>query len=441
MKVSVENLEKNMAKLTIEVEAEKLDKAIDAAYNKQKNSISLPGFRKGKVPRHMIEKMYGPEVFFEEAANILMQETYPEAYDQAEVDIVSAPKVDIVTLEKGKDFVYTAEVAVKPEVKLGKYNGITVTKIDTTASDDEIEAEIKTRLERSARTVEKSDAIVSGDTANIDFEGFIDDVAFEGGKGEGYDLTIGSGTFIPGFEDALIGSKAGDDVDVNVTFPEDYQAEDLAGKPAVFKCKVNSVTTKEVPELDDEFVADTTEFETVDEFKADVKKTIEDRKADSAKRTKEDEAIDKIIDDSKMDIPDAMLDAQVENMMNEFANQLASQGLSFEQYMQFTGSSIDAFREQVKPDAMRRIQSSLVLEAIADAENIEVSDDDVNAKVEEMAAMYGMDIETLKGYITDSEKKSIADDLKIEKALAFVMDNAKERKKAAKKADKEADAE
>ncbi len=443
MNVQVENLEKNMAKLTITVDAAELEKAITKAYNKQKNSISVPGFRKGKVPQNMVEKMYGAEIFYEDAANIIMQDTYPQAYDESKLDIVSQPKIDITQLEKGKDFIYTAEVAVKPEVKLGKYKGVSVTKIDSKVTATEVNNTIKAELERAARTVTKTGKAAKGDTAVIDFEGFIDGVAFEGGKGENYDLELGSGSFIPGFEDQLIGHKAGEDVDVEVTFPENYQAEDLAGKPAVFKCHIHEVKGKDIPKLDDEYVADTTEFETVEEYKASVKERLENNKKAEGRREQEDEAIAKIVEDSEMEIPDAMLDYQVENIINDFANNMAQHGLSLQQYMQFTGMTMDSFREQVRPDALSRTQSSLVLEAIAKAENIEVADADVDAKLEEMSKQYGMELDQIKNLVGESEKESMKKDIAIEKAIELIMDNVKEsaRKKAIKKADDaEADA-
>ena len=437
MNVQVENLEKNMAKLTITVDAAELEKAITKAYNKQKNSISVPGFRKGKVPQHMIEKMYGAEIFYEDAANIIMQDTYPQAYDESKLDIVSQPKIDITQLEKGKDFIYTAEVAVKPEVKLGKYKGVSVTKIDSKVTATEVNDTIKAELERNARVVTKNGKAAKGDTTVIDFEGFINDVPFEGGKGENYDLELGSGSFIPGFEDQLIGHKAGEDVDVEVTFPENYQAKDLAGKPAVFKCHIHEVKGKDVPKLDDEYVADTTEFETVDEYKASVKERLENNKKAEGRRAQEDEAIAKIVEDSEMEIPDAMLDYQVENMINDFANNMAGQGLSLQQYMQFTGMTMDSFRDQDRPDALQRTQSSLVLEAIAKAEGIEASDADIDDKLEEMSKQYGMELDQLKNLVGDNEKESMKKDIAIEKAIEVVMDNIKEtaKKKTTKKAD------
>ncbi len=429
MSVQVENLEKNMAKLTVEIEAERFEKALDAAYNKQKKSISIPGFRKGKAPRKMIEKMYGAEVFYEDAANILLQETYPEAYDESGLDIVSQPDIEVVQLEAGKPFIYTAEVAVKPEVTLGKYKGVTVTKIDTTVTDEEVDAEVERQRNNNARTVSVERPIEVGDTAVIDFEGFVDGVAFDGGKGEGYDLEIGSHSFIDTFEDQLVGKSVGDDVDVNVTFPEQYQAEDLAGKPALFKVKINEVKAKELPELDDEFAQDVSEFDTLAEYKEDVKSKLTKNKEDEAYRTKEDEAIEKIIDDAKMDIPEAMIDNQVNSMINDFANNMMQQGLSMEQYMQFTGMTIDKFKDQVRPDAIKRIQSSLVLEQVAKDENIEVTDEDVDAEIQKMADAYHMEVEKIKEFIQDSEKESMKKDIAVQKAVEFIMDNVKERAK------------
>lgn len=434
MSVQVENLEKNMAKLTIEVSAEELEKALNAAYQKEKNKISIPGFRKGKVPRAMIEKMYGPAVFYEDAANTLMQENYPAAVEESGVDIVSRPTVDVVQIEKGKPFIFTAEVAVRPEVTLGKYMGVTVTKIDTSVSDEEVEESLEKERNNNARTITVTDRPVeNGDTAVIDFEGFVDGVAFEGGKGENHPLEIGSHTFIDTFEDQLIGKNTGDEVEVNVTFPEKYQAADLAGKPAVFKVKINEIKTKELPELDDEFAQDVSEFDTLAEYKEDLKKRLVEQKENEAKRTKEDEAIQKIIDKSKMDIPEAMIDTQCDTMIEEFAQRIAQSGLSMDQYLQFSGMTVDKLREQVRPEATTRIQSSLVLEQIAKDENIEITDEDIDAEIEKMAKAYGMEADKLKEYMGESEKKSMKNDLAIQKAVELVMDNVKERAKAKSK--------
>ena len=405
MSVQVENLEKNMAKLTIELPAEELDKAIEAAYQKQKKQISIQGFRKGKVPRAMIEKIYGAEIFYEDAANALMQQNYAAAVDESGIDIVSRPTVDVVQIEKGQPFIFTAEVAVKPEVTLGKYMGVTVTKIDTSVSEEGVDAELEKERDNNARIITVSDRpVADGDTAVIDFEGFVDGVAFEGGKGENHPLVIGSHTFIDNFEEQLIGKNAGEDVEVNVTFPEQYQAAELAGKAAVFKVKINEVKTKELPELDDEFAQDVSEFDTLAEYRESVKKRLEEQKQEEARRTKEDEAIQKIIDKSKMDIPDAMIETQCETMLDEFAQRIAQSGLSMEQYLQFSGLTVDALMDQVRPEAISRIKSSLVLEKIAEEENIQASEEELAAEIEKMAAGYGMEADKLKDLRGDPER-------------------------------------
>ena len=442
MSVQVEKLEKNMAKLTVEVPAEEVEKALQAAYMKEKNKISIPGFRKGKVPRAMIEKMYGAAVFYEEAANILIQDNYAAAMEESKEDIVSRPTIDIVQIESGKPFIFTAEVAVRPEVTLGKYKGVQVTKIDTTVTDEEVEAALEKEQQKNSRTVTVTDRpVANGDTAVIDFEGFVDGIAFEGGKGENHPLEIGSHSFIDTFEAQLVGHNAGDEVEVNVTFPEKYQAADLAGKPAVFKVKINEIKAKELPELNDEFASEVSEFDTLAEYKEDLRKHLEVEKENEAKRTKEDEAIKKIIDKSTMEIPEAMIETQCENMINEFAQRIAQSGLSMEQYMQFSGMTIDGLKEQVRPEAETRIKSSLVLEQIAKEENIEVSEDEINAEVEKMAAQYGMEADKLKEYLGEAEKESIKRDLSVTKAVDLIMENVKERAKAKTKKEKEAEAE
>lgn len=442
MSVQVEKLEKNMAKLTVEVPAEEVEKALQAAYMKEKNKISIPGFRKGKVPRAMIEKMYGAAVFYEEAANILIQDNYAAAMEESKEDIVSRPTIDIVQIESGKPFIFTAEVAVRPEVTLGKYKGVQVTKIDTTVTDEEVEAALEKEQQKNSRTVTVTDRpVANGDTAVIDFEGFVDGVAFEGGKGENHPLEIGSHSFIDTFEDQLVGHNAGDEVEVNVTFPEKYQAADLAGKPAVFKVKINEIKAKELPELNDEFASEVSEFDTLAEYKESLKKDLEKKKQDEAKRTKEDEAIQKIIDKSKMEIPEAMIDTQCETMIEEFAQRIAQSGLSMDQYLQFSGLTVDGLKEQVRPEALTRIQSSLVLEQIAKEENIEVSDADVDAEIEKMAKNYGMEADKLKEYMGEGEKESMKRELAITKAVELIMDNIKERAKAKTKKEKEAEAE
>lgn len=434
MNVQVEDLGKNMVKLTVEVESDAVDAAIKAAYNKQKNKIAIPGFRKGKVPQAMIEKMYGAEIFYEDAANILLQTNYPSAIEQSGVDVVSQPDVEVTQIEKGKTFIFTAEVAKRPEVTLGKYNGVTVTKIDTTVTDEEIDAEIETERNANARNVTVTDrSVQTGDTAVIDFEGFVDGVAFEGGKGENHPLEIGSHSFIDTFEDQLVGKNTGDEVEVNVTFPEQYQAAELAGKPAVFKVKINEIRAKELPELNDEFVQDVSECDTLDAYREETRKKLQERKENAAKGTKEDEAIKKIIDKSKMEIPEAMIDMQAQSMIDEFAQRIAMQGMSIEQYMQFSGMTVDKLKEQVRPEALQRIQSSLVLEEIAKAENLEASDEDVEKELESMASMYGMQVEDVKKYMGDAERESMKRDIAVKKAVEFVMANVKERAKAKSK--------
>ncbi len=382
MSLQVEKLEKNMAKLTVEVAAEEVEAALQNAYLKNRKQISVPGFRKGKVPRQMIEKMYGPEVFYDDAANALIQKAYPQAADECELEIVSRPTVDIVQLEKGKSFIFTAEVAVKPEVTLGQYKGIEVEKADTAATDEEVNAEIDKEREANSRTISVEDrAVQDGDMTVIDFEGFVDGEAFEGGKGTDYPLTIGSGAFIPGFEEKLVGAEIGKEVEVDVTFPEEYHAKELAGKPAVFKCTVKEIKVKELPELDDDFAQDVSDFDTLEEYKADVRKKVEEKKAADAKAKKEDAVIEKIIEGAAMEIPDAMVETQAERMVDEFAQRLQMQGLTMEQYLQFTGGNVQALVEQSKPQALKRIQSRLVLEAVVAAENLTASDEELDAEL------------------------------------------------------------
>ena len=427
MSVQVENLEKNMVKLTIEVAAEELEKALQAVYQKEKGKISLPGFRKGKVPRAMIEKMYGPEIFFEDAANMLIGQEYPKAVDESGIDVVSRPEIDVTQIEKGKPFIFTAEVAVRPEVTLGEYKGVQVTKIDTKVTEEELQAELDRERKSNARTITVEDrAVQDGDTAVIDFEGFVDGVAFEGGKGENHSLVIGSHSFIDGFEEQLIGKNTGEELDVNVTFPEEYHAEELAGKPAVFKVKNNEIKMEELPELDDEFAQDVSEFDTLDEYKQSVEKKLIERKETEGKRTQENEAIDKIVEVSEMEIPDVMVDNQARSMIDDFANRISQQGLSMEQYMQFSGTTVDQMLEQMKPEALKRIQSTLVLEEIVKKENIQISEEDIDAEVERMAGMYGMEAAELKAYMGESEKESMKMELGIQKAIELIMDQAKE---------------
>lgn len=439
MSLQVEKLEKNMAKLVIEVPAEELEKAIQKAYQKSKNKISVPGFRKGKVPRQIIEKMYGREIFYEDAANGLIPGAYEKALDECEESVVSSPKIEVVQIEAGKPFIFSAEVALKPEVKLGKYKGVKVDKQAISVTQEEIDAEVEKERENNGRTVEvEGRAIENGDIATIDFEGFVDGVAFEGGKGENYPLTIGSGSFIPGFEEQLIGKNRDEEVEVNVTFPEDYHAEELKGKEALFKVAIKEVKTKELPDLDDEFASEVSEFDTLAEYKEDIKKKLTEKKEKEAKNAKEEAVIDAIIADAAMEIPDAMLETQQRQIVDEFAQRLQMQGLSLEQYFQFTGLDGQKMLEQTKPQAEKRIKSRLVLEAVAAAEGIAASEEDYENEIARMAEVYNMEVDKVKETLGDNEKarKQLMDDLAVTKAVEFVVSQAKETKPRAKKAAK-----
>ena len=427
MSVQVEKLEKNMAKLTIEVSAEEFGKAMQKAYQKQKNHISLPGFRKGKAPMAMIEKMYGPQVFYEDAANILMPEAYANAADESGLDIVSQPDIEVTQIEKGKTFIFTAEVAVKPEVVLGGYKGVEVEKKTVEVTDEEIQAELLKEQEKNSRiTAVEGRAVENGDLVVLDFEGFVDGEAFQGGKGEQYPLTIGSGAFIPGFEEQLIGAEVDKEVEVNVIFPEDYQAEELKGKAATFKCTVHKIEKKELPELNDDFAKDVSEFDTLEEYKADIKKNIEESKLEDIRRDKEDAVLTKVIEDAQMEIPEAMIETQTRQMMDDFARRMQSQGLTMDQYMQFTGTSIDTLMEQMKPQALKRIQSRLVLEQIAVAENIQISDEQLFEEIKKMADMYKMDADKLKDMMGEHEKEQLKQDMAVQQAITLITEAAKE---------------
>ena len=437
MSLQVEKLEKNMAKLTIEVSAEELEKALETAYQKNKNKMSIPGFRKGKVPRNMIEKMYGPAVFYEDAANELIPDAYEKAVEECEEEIVSSPTIDVVQIEKGKPFIFTAEVALKPEVTLGKYTGVKVEKTEVEVTEEEINAQIERERENSARTITVTDRPVKdGDITTLDFEGFVDGVPFEGGKGGDYPLTIGSGSFIPGFEEQLIGAEIGKETEVNVTFPEDYHSADLAGKAAVFKCTVKEIKEKELPELDDEFASEVSTFETLAEYREDVKKTLTQQKADAAKSAKEEAVIEAVVEDAKMEIPDAMLETEQRQMVDEFAQRMQMQGLTMEQYMQFTGTNPQMLLEQAKPQALKRIQSRLVLEAVAKEENLAADDAEFEAEIKDMAEKYQMEPDKIKDMLGERGRKQVLEDLAIRKAVDFLVENAKEGKAAkAKKAE------
>ena len=437
MSLQVEKLEKNMAKLTIEASAEDLEKAIEKAYQKQKKQISIPGFRKGKVPRQMVEKMYGKAVFYEDAANELIPDAYEKALEECEEDIVSSPKIEVTQIEAGKPFVFTAPGALKPEVKLGKYKGVKVDKIDVEVTDADIDAEINKEREKNARNITVEDRPVKdGDITTLDFEGFVDGVAFEGGKGENYPLTIGSGAFIPGFEEQLVGAEIGKEVEVKVTFPEDYQAENLKGKDAVFKCTVKEIKEKQLPELDDEFAGEVSEFDTLAEYKEDVKTTLTLKKERDAKNAKENAAVDAAVAVSEMEIPEAMLETQQKQMLDEFAQRISMQGLSMQQYFQFTGSNYQQMFEQVKPQAEERIKARLVLEAIAKAENLEATEEEYEKELQNMAEIYQMEVDKVRELMGEKEKKNIMQDLAVKKAAEFVADNAKETKPKKEKAEK-----
>lgn len=427
MSLAVEKLDGSMAKLTITVPAEEFTKAITSAYNKQKSKFSVPGFRKGKVPQAFIEKMYGAAIFYEDAANQLINEYYPKELENCEEEITSNPEIDVTQIEKGKDFIFTATVAVKPEIKIGDYKGVEIEKIDTTVTDEDVMAEILKDQKENGRKIDVTDrAAQMDDEVTINFEGFVDDVAFEGGKGENYKLTLGSHSFIDTFEDQIVGKNIGDKFDVNVTFPEEYHVEDLKGKPAVFKVELLAISTLELPELDDEFASDVSSFETFAEYKEDKKKTLEVKKEEQAKREKQSKVVEKIAEAAEVEIPEAMIKYNQERIMNEMSQRMMYQGIQMEQYLQLMGTTKEEFLERVKPDAIARIKTSLVLEAVAAAENIVASDDDVDAEIQDMATQYQMKPEELKDMIGAPELENIKKDIASRKALEFLGENCKE---------------
>lgn len=432
MSLQVEKLEKNMAKLTIEVSAEELDKAMEKAYQKQKSRISLPGFRKGKAPRKMIESMYGKGVFIEDAVNSLVPQEYSKAIADCDLEIVSQPEINVTQMEPGKALIFTADVATKPEVTLGDYKGVEVPKTEIAVTDEEVDAEVKKEQDKNSRTVVVEDrAAANGDITTIDFEGFVDGVAFDGGKGSDYALTLGSGTFIPGFEDQLVGANTGDHVEVKVTFPEEYQAKELAGKEAVFQCDVKKIETKEVPELDDEFAKDVSEFDTLAEYKEDVKKNLTEKKEKEARTAKENAAVDKAIENAQMDIPDLMIQTQCRQMMDDFARRMQQQGLSMDQYFQFTGQSMDKMMEDMKPQALKRIQTRLVLEKIAETENTQPSEEEITEEIQKMADAYKMEADKIREAIGEDGIEQLKKDLSVQKAVTLIADAAVEAEKAA----------
>ena len=426
MSVQVEKLEHNMAKLTIEVEAAEFDAATKRAYNKKKSSFNLPGFRKGKVPMNVIEKTYGAGVFYEDAANDIMPKAYADALDETGIDVVSRPEIDVTKIGKGESFIFTATVAIKPEVTLGQYKGLEVQKESVEVSDEEVEAELKKAQEQNAREITVEDRPVKeGDVITLDYAGTIDGVSFDGGTATSQKLEICSHSFIDTFEDQLVGLNIGDEKDVEVTFPEEYHAPDLAGKPASFHVKVLGITEKQLPEIDDDFAQDTTEFDSLEEYKADVRAKLEQSKEERAKSEMENVLVEKAVEGATMDIPDAMIDSQVEQMIDEFKQRVTYQGISFEQYLQFTGQNPEAFQESMRPEAVKRIQSSLVLEAIVAAENIEATDEDLNKEMEKMASMYQMDVEQIASFIQDEQKENMKKDIAIQKAVEFLAAEAK----------------
>lgn len=427
MSLKVENLEHNMVKLTIEVSAEEFEKAMQTAYLKNKSKMNIPGFRKGKAPRQIIEKMYGPGVFYEDAANEVIPTAYDREVEQCDLELVSQPKIDVEQIEKGKPFIFTAEVAVKPEVTLGDYKGLEVPKTEISVTDEDVEAEIGKEREKNARMIDVDDrAVENGDIIKLDFDGSVDGVPFEGGKAENHELTVGSGSFIPGFEEQLVGAKIGEELDVNVTFPEEYHAKELAGKAAVFKCRVNEIRVKELPEEDDEFAQEVSDFDTMEEYRNDVRKTLTERRQTEAKNAKETAAIEKAVENASMDIPEAMVDSQVRQIADDFARRLQSQGLTVEQYLQFTGMTADKLLEQMRPEAEKRIKNTLVLEAVAKAENIEISDEDVDGEIKKMAETYKMEADNVRNMLGEQGIRQIRDDLAIQKAVDLLGDSAKE---------------
>ncbi len=425
MSVQVENLEKSMAKLTIEVSADEFEKATQQAYLKQRGQIAIPGFRKGKAPRAMVEKMYGAGVFFEEAANSIIPKAYEEVAKESGLDIVSQPSIDVTQMEKGKSFIFTAEVAVRPEVTLGEYKGLTAEVAPVVVTDEDVDAEIKRVQEQNSRIVPvEGRAVADGDIAVIDYEGFCDGVAFEGGKGTDHELTIGSHSFIDTFEEQLIGKNAGDECEVNVTFPAEYHAADLAGKPATFKVAVKEIKVKELPELDDDFASDVSDFDTMDEYRNSVKAEIQERKEKAAKTEAENALVEQAVDNATFELPAAMVETNARQMVDDFAQRIQYQGMTIQQYMEYTGMNAQQLVDQMKPQAEKRISTRLVLDAIVKAENIEATDEDVEKELNTMAESYKMEIDKIKEYMGEEGMKSIKEDLAVQKAVDFLYDNA-----------------
>ena len=428
MNVKTEDLGKNSFKLTIEVEAEKFTDAYNQAYQKNKNKIQLQGFRKGKAPLALIEKVYGPSVFYEDAADIAINDTYADAAEQSGLEIVSRPEIDLVKIEKGSEFIYTAVVAVKPEVKLGTYKGVEVEKHEAEVTDAEVDAEIEKYRDQNARSITIEDQPVQDkDIIKLDYEGSVDGVPFEGGKAENAELVIGSHTFIDNFEEQLIGMNIGDEKEINVTFPEQYHAENLKGKAAVFKCKINAITRKELPEADDEFAQEISEFDTLAELKEDIKKKLLESKEKELKQAKEDEVLAKVIETSEMDIPDAMVENEARQMVEDFAQRLQYQGMPFEQYLKYSGMTAQQFVDQTKPQALKRVQARLVLEAIVDAEKIETSDEEVDQEFTTMAEQYKMEKDKIRELIVGKELENMKRNIAVGKAADLIREAAVEK--------------
>ena len=426
MSLQVEKLEKNMAKLTIEVPAEEFDAAIKNAYNKNKNKFSIPGFRKGKAPLAMLEKMYGAGIFYEDAANEVIDASYPKAAEESKEEIVSTPEIKVTQIEKGKAFIYEATVALKPEVTLGEYKGVEVKKAEAVVTDEDVENELTAARKKNGRLIDVEDgAIEDGDNTIIDFTGYIDDKTFDGGAGTDYPLVIGSHSFIEGFEDQLIGKKKGETCDVNVTFPAEYHVEELKNKPAVFKVKVKEIQRKELPEANDEFASEVSDFDTLDEYKADIRKKLQEKKEQDAKVENENNVIEKVVENAQMELPQPMVDTQAREMVENYARRLQSQGLNINDYMKYTGMTPEKLMEQMRPEAEKRIKTRLVLEKVVEVENVEVSDEKLDEQINEIAASYKLEGAKLKEMMGEREKEQIREDLKVQAAIDLLVEQAK----------------
>ena len=426
MSLQVEKLEKNMAKLTIEVPAEEFDAAIKNAYNKNKNKFSIPGFRKGKAPLAMLEKMYGAGIFYEDAANEAIDASYPKAAEESKEEIVSTPEIKVTQIEKGKAFIYEATVALKPEVTLGEYKGVEVKKAEAVVTDEDVENELTAARKKNGRLIDVEDgAIEDGDNTIIDFTGYIDDKTFDGGAGTDYPLVIGSHSFIEGFEDQLIGKKKGETCDVNVTFPAEYHADELAGKPAKFVVTIKEVKRNELPELNDEFASEVSDFDTLDEYKADIRKKLQEKKEQDAKVENENNVIEKVVENAQMELPQPMVDTQAREMVENYARRLQSQGLNINDYMKYTGMTPEKLMEQMRPEAEKRIKTRLVLEKVVEVENVEVSDEKLDEQINEIAASYKLEGAKLKEMMGEREKEQIREDLKVQAAIDLLVEQAK----------------